>query len=129
VTDKCSDPALAVAWADGLYEWEATIRSIIGVPDVQWRYAEEGEIGVHGRLARWAAIPGDPDFTGDNTWSWEQLSPSFRDEEDRLSQAVVGDPRFDTETILYEGCRDALAPYAIPPERDLLRPIFTADEA
>ncbi len=129
VTDKCSDPALAVAWADGLYEWEATIRSIIGVPDVQWRYAEEGEIGVHGRQARWAQIPGDPDFTGDNTWSWEQLSPSFRDEEDRLSQAVVGDPQFDTETILYEGCRDALAPYAIPPERDLLRPIFTADEA
>ncbi len=129
ITDKCNDPALAVAWADGLYEWEATIRSIIGVPDVQWRYADEGEIGVHGRQARWASIPGDPDYTGDNTWSWSQLSPSFRDEEDRLSQAVVGDPRFDTETILYEGCRDALAPFAIPPEMDLLRPIFTADEA
>jgi putative aldouronate transport system substrate-binding protein len=129
VTNKCDDPALAVAWADGLYEWEATIRSIIGVPDVQWRFAEEGEIGVDGGPARWAAIPGDPDFTGDNTWSWDQLSPSFRDAEDRLSQAVVGDPAFDTESILYNGCREALEPYAIPPERDLLRPVFTTEEA
>jgi putative aldouronate transport system substrate-binding protein len=129
ITDKCSDPALAVAWADGLYDWEATIRSVIGVPDVQWRFAEEGEIGIDGEPARWAAIPGDPDYTGANTWSWDQLSPSFRDAKDRLSQAVVGDPAFDTETILYEGCSTALAPYAIPPEMDLLRPVFTADEA
>ena len=82
VTDKCDDPALAVAWADGLYEWEATIRSIIGVPDVQWRNADEGEIG----------IDGEPDYSGEITWSWQQLSPSFRDSKDRLSQAVVGDP-------------------------------------
>jgi len=119
VTDKCDDPALAVAWADGLYEWEATIRSIIGVPDVHWRNADEGEIG----------IDSEPDYTGEITWSWQQLSPSFRDSKERLSQAVVGDPAYDTETILYEGCRDALAPYTIPPEMDLLRPVFTADEA
>ncbi len=129
ITDKCDDPALAVAWADGLYEWETTIRSVIGVPDVQWRYPEAGEIGIDGEPARWAAIPGDPDYTGEITWSWQQLSPSYRNSKDRLSQAVVGDPACDTETILYEGCRDALAPYATGPEVDLLRPVFTADEA
>ena len=129
ITDKCSDPALAVAWADGLYAWEPTIRSIIGVPKSNWRPATAEEIGIDGEPARWAAIPGDPDYTGPITWSWNQLSPSFRNAKDRLSQAVVGDPAYDVETILYEDCRDALEPYAIPPEIDLLRPIFTADEA
>src|SRR5690606_8553011 len=32
ITDKCDDPALAVAWADGLYEFEATMRAVDGVP-------------------------------------------------------------------------------------------------
>ncbi len=129
VTDKCDDPALAVAWGDGLYEWEATIRSIIGVPEVQWRAAEDSELGIDGGPARWASIPGDPDYTGEITWSWNQLSPSYRNSRDRLSQAVVGDRTLNTEVILYEGCRNALAPYAIGPENDLLRPVFTADEA
>jgi putative aldouronate transport system substrate-binding protein len=131
VTNKCTDPALAVAWADGLYEWEATIRSIIGVPGKQWRLAEEGELGIDGEQARWAAIP-QPEIqgeTGDQTNSWSQLSPSYRNSKDRLSQAVVGERSANTEVILYEGCKNNLDPYSITEDQDLLRPIFTADEA
>lgn len=129
VTDKCADPALAVAWADGLYSWEATIRSIIGVPGKNWRPAEDGELGIDGEAARYAVIPGDPNSTGDNQDSWSQLSPSFRNAKDRLSQAVVGDREANTEVILYEGCHEKLTPFATPAENDMMRPVFTADEA
>jgi len=129
ITDKCPDPALAVAWADGLYAWEATIRSIQGVPGENWRPAEDSELGIDGEPARWAVIPGGPDTGEDNHAHWDQLSPSFRNAKDRLSQAVVGDRETNNEVILYEGCSEKLAPFATGEEIDLLRPIFTADEA
>jgi putative aldouronate transport system substrate-binding protein len=129
VTDKCKDPALAVAWADGLYAWEATIRSIQGVPGQNWRPAEDGELGIDGEPARWAVIPSDSTTTGDNTTSWAQLSPSFRNSKDRLSQAVVGEREANTEVILYEGCHEKLTPFATPETNDMMRPVFTAEEA
>lgn len=132
ITDKCSDPALAVAWADGLYEFEAQQRSIIGVLDEDWRWAEEGEIGIDGEPAIWAPIPEPADAPvseGDDQTVWGQLSPSFRNAKDRLGQAVLGDPSLDLEVILYEGCRDSLAPYAIDQEVDLVSPVFTPDQA
>lgn len=130
VTNRCTDPALAVAWADGLCEWEATIRPIIGVPGEQWRLAEEGELGIDGEQARWAAIsqPEIQGETGDQTNSWSQPSPSYRNSKDRLSQAVVSERSANTEVILYEGCKNNLDPYSITEDQDL-RPIFTADEA
>ncbi|MGN6484337.1 MAG: extracellular solute-binding protein [Thermomicrobiales bacterium] len=129
VTDKCQDPALAVAWADGLYSWEATIRSILGVPGKNWRPAEDNELGIDGEAARYAVIPGDPNDTGDDQNVWGQLSPSFRNAKDRLSQAVVGDREANNEVILYEGCHEQLTPFATPETNDMMRPVFTADEA
>ena len=130
ITDKCPDPALAVAWADGLYAWDATIRSIFGVPDVDWRAAEDGELGVDGEPARYAKIPQPANNSGeDQHQDWAQLSPSFRNAKDRLSEAAIGDREANTEVLLYEGCHDQLEPYATGEDVDLLRPIFTAEEA
>jgi putative aldouronate transport system substrate-binding protein len=129
VTDRCADPALAVAWADGLYAWEATTRSIQGVPGRDWKLADEGMIGIDGEPARVQQIPVETEPGAPNTRSWAQLSPSFRNAKDRLSWAVIGDRELDTEVILYEGCAEFLEPYANAPEVDLIRPVFDPDTA
>jgi putative aldouronate transport system substrate-binding protein len=128
VTDKCDDPALAVAWADGLYQFEATMRAVEGVPDRNWRFAEDGEVGVDGRPALWTRIPTDPIPEGsDDPRSWRQLGPSYRSNAIRLGQSVLVDPELSTEVILYNESKDKLEPYANGPETDLLRPVFTPE--
>lgn len=127
ITDKCQDPALAVAWADGLYAWEATTRSIHGVPDRDWKMADEGQLGIDGEPARVQEIPQETEPGATNTRSWAQLSPSYRSAKDRLSWAVIRDRELDTEVILYEGCAEFLEPYANAPEVDLIRPVFDPD--
>lgn len=130
VTDKCDDPALAVAWADGLYEFEATMRAVEGVPDRDWRFAEDGEVGVDGRPALWTRIPREPTPAGTNiTHQWNQLGPSYRSNAIRLGQAVLVDPEMSTEVILYTESKEKLEPYATGPETDLLRPVFSPEAA
>jgi putative aldouronate transport system substrate-binding protein len=130
VTDKCDDPALAVAWADGLYEFEATMRAVDGVPGRDWRFAEDGEIGVDGRPALWTRIPSDPAPEGSNqARTWNQLGPSYRSSSIRLGQAVLAEPELNSEVILYTETKDKLEPYAIGPETDLLRPVFSPEAA
>src|SRR5690606_16361303 len=116
ITDKCDDPALAVAWADGLYEFEATMRAVDGVPGREWRFAEDGEIGVDGRPALWTRIPTDPGPEGANqTRTWNQLGPSYRSSSIRLGQAVLAEPELNGEVILYTETKNKLEPYASGP--------------
>jgi len=130
ITDKCDDPALAVAWADGLYEFEATMRAVDGVPGREWRFAEDGEIGVDGRPALWTRIPTDPGPEGANqTRTWNQLGPSYRSSSIRLGQAVLAEPELNGEVILYTETKNKLEPYASGPETDLRRPVFTPEAA
>jgi putative aldouronate transport system substrate-binding protein len=130
VTDKCDDPALAVAWADGLYEFEATMRAVEGVPDRDWRFAEDGEVGVDGRPALWTRITTDSLLEGaDDPTVWRQLGPSYRSNAIRLGQAVLVDPELSTEVILYNETKSKLEPHASGPETDLLRPVFTPEAA
>lgn len=131
VTDKCDDPALAVAWADGLYQFEATMRAVEGVPDRDWRFAEDGEVGVDGRPALWTRIPDEnpPPVGSDNVTNWSQLGPSYRSNAIRLGQAVLVDPELSTEVILYTETKGKLEPHATGPETDLLRPVFSPEAA
>ncbi len=132
VTDKCEDPALAVAWADGLYEWETGLRATFGVPDVDWRWADGTELGIDGEPAKYSRIPGDPNApedASDNDAAWNQLGLLFRSNKDRLSEAVLNDPNTSAEVLLYRGCKEQLEPFGTTEDMDVLRPIFTPDEA
>ncbi|MGN6032049.1 MAG: extracellular solute-binding protein [Thermomicrobiales bacterium] len=77
VTDACDNPELAVRWADGLYDLEATMRAVSGVPDVGWRWAKQGELGRDGEQGIWVGIP-RPASTTPGSDTWGQRGPSYR---------------------------------------------------
>lgn len=56
ITKDCKKPEVAMKWADLAYSFEATMRSRRGLPDVSWRMAKAGEIGINGLPALWTEI-------------------------------------------------------------------------
>lgn len=113
VTDRCPDPALAVRWADGLYDLETTMRSVYGPLDATWRWAEEGELGIDGQQAIWATIPGEL-ATEPASAAWSQTGPSFRSGRIRAGE-MLADPNLRA-TNLDVITEEVLAQYRQPAE-------------
>lgn len=130
ITDKCENPELAMQWADFLGRVEPTTRSIHGVKDEDWRWAEEGEIGIDGEQAWWASITDVANLPSQNV-HWSQDGPSVRTAKYRLAQ-VVEDPDNITaganlEVVLYNLSNELYAPYA-PAEPMNLPPMYFTEE-
>ncbi len=132
ITDKCENPELAMRWADFLGRVEPTTRSIHGVKDTDWRWANEGEIGIDGEQAWWHSITDVANIPTQNI-HWSQDGPSVRTEKYRLSQ-VVPNPDDITaganlEVVLYNLTRDRYFPYAPAEPMNLPKMYFTEEQA
>jgi len=132
ITDKCGDPATLVKWADTLYTTEGTLRVARGIPGRDWRWANEGEMGINEEPAIWAIVPQPPGaitIEQGNVESWYELCPMFFSRDLRHGQAVVVPRDDETETILYDATLNMQEPWAVPRETVLPQLFFTADQA
>lgn len=128
ITDQCKNPELAFRWADGLYEYETTTRSNMGVKDVDWRWAREGELGIDGQQAIWVML-NELDATQRQCWS--QTGPSYRSNAWRLGQSLPEsvDRARNTETVLYDATKENYEPFASDPSVWVSNLFFTDDQA
>lgn len=106
ITNKAKHPEIALRWADGLYEYEHTLRSNYGRPDIEWREAKEGEIGIDGKPAKWSELKSYGEVQNVN---WAQTGPALRSNEFRLSAVNKGEK--DLEVILYNETKNNYEPY------------------
>lgn len=106
ITNKAKNPEIALRWADGLYEYEHTLRSNYGRPGEEWREATEGEIGINGEPAKWSELKSFGEIQNVN---WAQTGPSLRSHDFRLSAVSKGDD--DLEVILYNETKNNYLPY------------------
>ena len=97
-------------WADGLYELEAVCRAYAGVLGEDWRWAEEGEIGINGKQGVWKQTVTWASDEMRGRW-WDQNGVQYRSSDYRLSEVV--DPATPTfEKPLYEETLNSYFPYA-----------------
>ncbi|MBN2981469.1 ABC transporter substrate-binding protein [Cohnella algarum] len=122
ITDKAENPEVAFRWADGLYEYEHTLRSNYGRPDTEWREAEADELGINGEPAKWAEV--EP-FGKVQNVHWAQTGPSLRSNEFRLSAVAKEDN--DLEVILYNETKNNYEPYK-PTDVSSVPPLFMTNE-
>jgi putative aldouronate transport system substrate-binding protein len=110
VTNACQTPDIAVKWADGLYELEAVCRAYAGVLGEDWRWAEEGEIGINGKQGVWKQLVTWASDAMRGHW-WDQAGVMYRSSDFRLGEVV--DPATPTfEKPLYEETLNNYFPYA-----------------
>lgn len=129
ITDKCQNPELAFKWADSLGEIEATTRSIHGVKDRDWAWANEGELGINGEQAIWKSITNIANVPSQNA-HWSQAGPSYRSNAYRLGEAVPADEaEFHIEVILYNQTKENYEPYKQPAEMSLPPLYFSEAQA
>lgn len=121
VTNTCEDPALAVRWADGMYEAEATMRLCYGVPGENWRWAEAGEVGIDGEPAWWKRLS---TYGGVQNAHWNEQGPALRTEKLRHSEAVEG---VNLAQILYQQTRENYEEFQQPAEW-FLPPLYFSQE-
>ncbi len=118
-------PEVAFKWCDGLYDRETTLRSVFGLPDEQWRWAEDGEIGLNGEPAIWRRLS---TFGTLQNVHWAQRGPSYRPNHLRLGEARREDIA-GLEVVLYEETNEKMVPYARSQDQ-LIPPLaFTVDQA
>ncbi|MCS7462068.1 ABC transporter substrate-binding protein [Paenibacillus doosanensis] len=125
ITKASKNPDAAFRLADMLYTEEMTLRETIGRPDVEWKYADKGEIGINGKQAIWkktgAVLPTVQNVT------WSQTAPTLRTNDFRLGQ--VADPNNPQETILYNETMQNYQPYKQDMKTFLPQLFFTNDQA
>ncbi|MGI2293209.1 ABC transporter substrate-binding protein [Paenibacillus sp. GXUN7292] len=122
ITDKAKYPEVALRWADGLYEFEHTLRSNYGRPGEEWREAEAGEIGINGKPAQWSELKS---FGTVQNVNYAQTGPGMRSNDFRLSAVAKGED--DLEVILYNETKNKYEPYA-PTKVKTLPPLFFTEE-
>ena len=135
INSQTEHPVAAFKWCDGLYDREATLRSVFGIPqweaaegeEGQWRWAEEGEGALGGDAfeAIWRRLS---TFGTLQNVHWAQRGPSYRPNHLRLGE-VRRDDAAGLEVVLLEETRVAYEPYARSIE-DLIPPLaFTTAQA
>ncbi|MEM7535729.1 MAG: extracellular solute-binding protein [Chloroflexota bacterium] len=122
ITSAAKYPEVALRWCDGLYDREATLRSVFGYEDEQWEWAEDGSIGLNGEPAIWRRLS---TFGELQNVHWAQVGPSYRPNHLRLGEVARPEP--DLEVLLYRETRDKYQPYARPVE-DTIPPLAFSEE-
>lgn len=125
ITKACKQPDVAFRWADGMYERETTLRSVFGIKDTDWRYANPGEIGINGQPAIWRRLN---IFGKVQNNGWAQTGPSYRSNDLRLGEAIDQSVP-QQEVILYKETKEKYEPHK--EDLKLLLPplFFTADQS
>ncbi|MBP1916235.1 putative aldouronate transport system substrate-binding protein [Lederbergia galactosidilyticus] len=122
ITNQAKHPEVALRWAEGFYDEEVTLRAEAGEMDKDWRWAEDGEIGINGEPAKWVRL----DAYGEvqNT-HWAQQGPLIRTDEFRLSEMTTDEQPL--EALLYEETKGKYEPYK-PDEDMVVPPLYFNEE-
>ncbi|MFC4597100.1 ABC transporter substrate-binding protein [Cohnella hongkongensis] len=124
ITSEAKNPEAAFRFADALYDREMTLRSTIGEPGVDWRWAEPGEIGLNGEPA---VYKDESKFGVTQNKHWSQTGIAYRPNSLRLG--AVADPENPLESILYAETKDKYEPYRVDVETVLPPLNFTVDQS
>ncbi|WP_028549751.1 ABC transporter substrate-binding protein [Paenibacillus sp. UNC451MF] len=125
ITKASKNPDAAFRLADLLYSEEMTMRETIGRLDVEWKYADKGEVGINGKPAIWKKT--DVVLPTVQNVSWSQTAPTLRTNDFRLGQ--VADPKNPQETILYNETKQNYEPYKQSMNTVLPQMFFTNEQA
>jgi putative aldouronate transport system substrate-binding protein len=87
ITDKCKDPALAIALYDYLIDYEVELDSYIGPKGVAWTDADSGSKGLNGLPARYKLLITFASQAVNG--SWNQASPMIRNSAFRLGEQAT----------------------------------------
>ncbi len=109
INAQTEHPEAAFKWCDGLYDRETTLRSVFGLPDEQWRWAEPGEPPLGPEFeAIWRRLS---TFGTLQNVHWAQRGPSYRPNHLRLGE-VRRDDAAGLEIVLYEQTKANYEPHA-----------------
>ncbi|HEY8362824.1 MAG TPA: ABC transporter substrate-binding protein [Tissierellaceae bacterium] len=125
IFSNCKYPEVAIRLADFLYTYEGTLLSTVGPEGVAWRWAKEGEKGLHGEKAMWVMLK-DITVTEFND-CWGEMGPYYKTNEFRLGQAAPEQNPWDTEYRLYKESKEKMASYA-PPVEEIFPPVYILPE-
>jgi putative aldouronate transport system substrate-binding protein len=124
ITNQAKNPEAAFRFADALYDREMTLRSTIGEPEVDWRWAKDGEIGLDGNPAVYKDMS---QFGVTQNKQWSQTGIAYRPNSLRLG--AVADPENPLESILYSETKNKYEPYRVD-VKNILPPLnFTVDQS
>lgn len=110
ITNKAKNPAAAYRWGDYLLTFEASIRSTIGRPGIEWRPAEKGELGIDGNQAIWYRLA---TYGQMQNVHLNQLAITLRTTKYRLGEKKPDDP-YNNEVVLYNATKNLYAGKEIP---------------
>ena len=127
ITDVVENVEAAFRLGDFFYTREALVRNNYGRQGVEWRWAEDGEIGINGKQAIWVPLVGRGIIAGD-AW-WNQAGPQVRNRDWRLGR-VPSAPEGETslEVMLFEETQK-YEPYQAPMEKIVPPVSFNEAEA
>lgn len=123
VMSNASQPEVAYRWGDGMYTFGLGELNWRGRENIDWRWAEPGEVGLDGEPALYAMLWGEQDpplAFGDpmNSW-WYGLGPEFNN--DRMRSGIVYDDSvWNLEKILFDAT-SIYDPYGVA---KMLPPLF-----
>ena len=133
ITKDCKYPEAALRWIDYMFTLEGTLTSQFGFEGEDWKYAEEGQVGLDGRpaiyeiLTAYSSEPQNKD--------WQDVGVSYRTADMRMGSATeegrdVGSPEGIEELLLQE-TKNNYEPYPQPEGNyDILPAIkLTAEES
>ncbi|MFD2332649.1 ABC transporter substrate-binding protein [Cohnella sp. GCM10020058] len=124
ITKEAKNPEAAFRFADALYDREITLRSTIGEPDVDWRWAKDGEIGLNGQPAVYKDMSS---FGVTQNKHWSQSGIAYRPNSLRLGAVASEDNPL--ESILYKETKDKYEPYRVD-VKSVLPPLnLTVDQS
>ena len=115
ITDKAENPEILLRWTDYFYSEEGTLLFRRGPEGVNWRWPEEGEVGINGLPAVWTQLIPWNDSEPQNEW-WVRLGTFAETDALRLGQTM--DPSTDIhsmdglELFLYRETAEKYRPYA-----------------
>lgn len=122
VTNASKYPEVAVRWAEGFYDEEVILRAESGLPDKDWRWAEDGEVAINGEKATWARIASYGDVQNTH---WATTGPLIRTNDFRLGEVASEDQPL--EQILYNETKEKYEPYK-PDDSQILPPLYYNEE-
>ncbi|MCR2805650.1 ABC transporter substrate-binding protein [Paenibacillus soyae] len=124
ITKAAKNPEAAFRLADALYDLEMTLRSVVGIPEKQWTWAKDGEIGINGKPAVWKRLLPDGQIQND---SWAQTGPSYRSNDMRLGE--VNNPEQSLEPMLFKETKENYEPYRASGDMVLPNLFFTSEQS
>ncbi|MCU6796723.1 MULTISPECIES: ABC transporter substrate-binding protein [Paenibacillus] len=125
ITKASKNPEAAFRWADLMYDQEMTLRNTEGRPNVEWKLADPGEVGINGKPAIWKYT--DVKLSTVQNVKWSQTGPSLRTNDFRLG--LVPDPKLPQESILYNETKTKYEPYKQKDDTVLPQLFFTNEQA